>query len=148
MNKIINSMFFLNCGTNRRHFMVKVAVLNFDDPEKWNRWIVGTPSEVPKSSPFYSEQLQMAYVNNPDRREFLKRQVEHYHIPPIEEYYLVLQGTLKVRVENRVIVLKPMQLLAVPPNKRHTIIDYSSPLQYFVIRAPISSEKTKIKTKQ
>jgi mannose-6-phosphate isomerase-like protein (cupin superfamily) len=103
---------------------------------------------VPKSSPFYSEQLQIAYVNNPEKKEFLGRQVEHYHTPPIEEYFLVLQGTLKVRVENRVIVLKPMQLLAVPPNKRHTVINYSAPLQYFVIRASISSEKTKINTKQ
>jgi mannose-6-phosphate isomerase-like protein (cupin superfamily) len=76
----------------------------------------------------------------------LERQVEHYHTPPIEEYFLVLQGTLKVKVEDTVIVLKPMQLLTVPPNKRHTIIDYSSPLRYFVFRAPISSGKTKIIT--
>lgn len=65
-------------------------------------------------------------------------QKEHWHTPPIEEYYLVLRGTLKVKVEDSVFVLKPMQLLAVPPNKRHTIIDYSPPLQYFLIRNTIS----------
>jgi mannose-6-phosphate isomerase-like protein (cupin superfamily) len=126
--------------------MVKVAVLDLDDPKEWNRWVIGTPSDVPKSSPFYSEQIQVAYVNNPKREDFFKMQVEHYHTPPIEEYFLVLRGTLKVKVEDTIIVLKPMQLLAVPPNRRHTILDYSPPLQYFLIRAPISSEKTKIVT--
>ena len=124
--------------------MVKVAVLDLNDPKNRNRWIVGTPNQVPKSSPFYSEQIQIAYVNNPEREWFFNMQKEHLHTPPIEEYYLVLRGTLKVKVEDTVIVLKPMQLLTVPPNKRHTIIDYSSPLQYFLIRNSISGEKTKV----
>jgi mannose-6-phosphate isomerase-like protein (cupin superfamily) len=124
--------------------MVEVAVLDFSDPKNRNRWAVGTPNDVPKSSPFYSEQIQIAYVSNPEREWFFKMQKEHIHIPPIEEYYLVLQGTLKVKVEDAVFALKPMQLLAVPPNKCHTIIDYSSPLQYFLIRNSVSGKKTKI----
>jgi len=126
--------------------MVKVAVLDFNDQKNWNRWVIGTPHDVPRSSPFYSEQIQIAFVNNPEREDFLKIQVEHYHTSPIEEYFLVLQGALKVKVENTIIIVKPMQLLAVPPNKRHTIIGYSPPLRYFLIRAPISTEKTKIIT--
>ena len=126
--------------------MVKVAVLDLNDQKNWNRWIVGTPDDVPKSSSFYSEQIQIVFVNNPERENFLKIQVEHYHTPPIEEYFLVLQGTLKVKIEDTTITLKPMQLLAVPPNKSHTIIDYSPPLQYFLIRAPISTQKTKVVT--
>ena len=126
--------------------MVEVAVLDFNDPKNRNRWIVGTPKDVPKSSPFYSEQIQIAYVDTPDREWFFKMQKEHWHTPPIEEYYLVLRGTLKVKVEDTVIVLKPMQLLTVPPNKRHMIIDYSSPLQYFLIRNAIPGEKTKVES--
>jgi mannose-6-phosphate isomerase-like protein (cupin superfamily) len=126
--------------------MVEVAVLDLKNQENWNRWIIGTPPAVSEKSPFHSEQIQIAFVNNPKKEDFLKIQVEHYHTSPIEEYFLVLQGTLKVKVEDTLIILKPMQLLAVPPNKRHTITDYSPPLQYFLIRAPISIEKTKIVT--
>jgi mannose-6-phosphate isomerase-like protein (cupin superfamily) len=126
--------------------MVKVAVLDLNDQKNWNRWIVGTPDDAPKSSPFYSEQIQIVFVSNPERENFLKIQVEHYHTPPIEEYFLVLQGTLKVEIEDTTITLKPMQLLAIPPNKSHTIIDYSPLLQYFLIRAPISTQKTKVVT--
>ena len=128
--------------------MVEVAVLDLNVPKNRNRWIVGTPNDVSKSSPFYSEQMQIAYVNNPEREWFFKMQKEHWHTPPIEEYYLVLQGTLKVKVEDSVIVLKPMQLLVVPPNKCHTITDFSSPLQYFLIRNSISGEKTKVECRE
>jgi len=126
--------------------MVKAVALDFKDPKEWNRWIVGMPKDVPQCSPFYSEQIQIAYVNNPNREEFLKMQVEHYHTSPIEEYFLVLQGNLKVKVSNNIINLKSMQLLGIPPNERHTILDYTEPLRYFLIRAPISTEKTKIIT--
>jgi hypothetical protein len=52
--------------------MVEVAVLDLTDPKAWNRWIIGGPPDVPKSSPFYSEQIQIAFVNNPDREVFMK----------------------------------------------------------------------------
>lgn len=126
--------------------MVKVAILNLNDPKNQNRWIIGGPPDVPRTSSSYSDQVQIAFVNNPNREDFMKMQVEHYHTPPIEEYFLVLQGTLKVKIEDTTITIKPMQLLTVPPNKRHTILDYSPPLQYFLIRAPISTQKTKIIT--
>jgi mannose-6-phosphate isomerase-like protein (cupin superfamily) len=125
--------------------MVKVAVLDLNDPKNWNHWIIGTPTEVPESSPFYSEQIQIAHVKNLEKG-ILEKEPEHYHSPPIEEFYLVLQGILKVKVEDNIIVLKPKQILAIPPNKRHKILNYSLPIQFFTIRAPISTEKTKIKT--
>jgi len=124
--------------------MVEVAVLDLSDPQKWNRWVIGTPEAVPRSSPFYSEQLQVRYGKNPEKEHGLKNEVEHWHTPPIEEYYLVLKGTLKVKIEDTVIDLKPMQILTVPPNKRHRVIDYSFPVEFFVIRAPISSGRTKM----
>ena len=121
--------------------MVKVAVLDLKAPKN-RHWVIGTPPYVPKSSPFYSEHIQIAYVKNPKKGHF-KEEPEHLHSPPIEEYYLVLQGTLKVKLEDTVISLKPMQILAIPPNKRHKILNHSLPMQFFTIRAPISTEKTK-----
>lgn len=124
--------------------MVKVAVLDLNNPENMNRWIIGGPPQVLESSPFSSEQTQVAYVKNIENG-FLDKDPEHYHLPPIEEFYLVLEGILKVKVEDEVITLKSMQILAIPPKKRHRILDHSRRLQYF-IRTPISTERTKIKT--
>ncbi|NWG11078.1 cupin domain-containing protein [Candidatus Bathyarchaeota archaeon] len=123
--------------------MVKVEVLNLNKPENINRWIVGGPPQVPEDSPFYSTQIQIAYVKN-IQEGVLDKEPEHYHTSPIEEFYLVLKGTLKVKVENTIITIKPMQILAIPPKKRHKIVNHSQYLQYFTIRAPISTEKTKI----
>jgi len=123
--------------------MVKVALLNLEAPKNRNRWIIGTPEDIPKTSPFYSEQIQIAYVKNP-RKGLLEKGGEHSHTPPIEEYYLVLEGTLTVKVENKEITIKPNQILSIPPEKRHKITNYTLPLRCFTIRAPISTQKTKI----
>jgi mannose-6-phosphate isomerase-like protein (cupin superfamily) len=123
--------------------MVKVALLDLKDPKNRNRWIIGTLEDVLKTSPFYSEQIQIAYVKNP-QKGVLNKEPEHYHTSPIEEFYLVLKGTLKAKVENDVITIKSMQILAIPPETRHKIVSHSQHLQYFTIRAPISTEKTKI----
>lgn len=69
--------------------LAKGAVLDLNDSRQWNRWIVGTPNAIPESSPFYSDQIQVAYVNNPEREWFFKLQKEHWHTAT-EEYYLVL----------------------------------------------------------
>lgn len=123
--------------------MVEVAVLNLKDAVNMNRWIVGGPPQVPEDSPFHSEQIQIAYVKN-IQEGILTKEPEHYHTLPIEEFYLVLKGTLKAKVENTIITIKPMQILAIPPKTCHKIVNHSQRLQYFTIRAPISTEKTKI----
>jgi len=123
--------------------MVKIALLNLEAPKNRNRWIIGTPEDIPKTSPFYSEQIQIAYVKNP-RKGLLEKGEEHSHKPPIEEYYLVLEGTLTVKVEDKEITIKPNQILTIPPKKRHKITNYTLPLRCFTIRAPISTQKTKI----
>jgi mannose-6-phosphate isomerase-like protein (cupin superfamily) len=123
--------------------MVKVRILNLTSSENINRWIIGGPPQVPEDSPFYSEQIQIAYVKN-IKRGILDKEPDHYHTSPIEEFYLVLKGSLEVRVKNEVITVKPMQILAIPPGARHKIINHSQSLQYFTIRAPVSTEKTKI----
>jgi mannose-6-phosphate isomerase-like protein (cupin superfamily) len=126
--------------------MVDVAVLDLKDPKKWNHWVIGTPEDVPKISPFYSEQLQVRYNKNLEKTETLRDEVEHWHTPPIEEYYFVLKGTLKVKVEEDILEVEPMQILVVPPNKRHRVINQSFPSEVLVFRAPISSRETKIET--
>jgi mannose-6-phosphate isomerase-like protein (cupin superfamily) len=121
--------------------LAKVKDLN--DPGTWNRWIIGTPDDVPETSPFYSRQIQIAYVNNPEKG-LLEKGTRHFHKPPIEEYYLVLEGSLEIEVESEIFSVEPMQILKVPPMKRHKITGYSLPLRFFTIRTPISSTETRI----
>jgi mannose-6-phosphate isomerase-like protein (cupin superfamily) len=123
--------------------MVKAAILNLKEPGNMNRWIIGGPPQVPENSPFSSEQIQIAYVRN-IQKGILIKEPEHYHTYPIEEFYLVLKGTLRVKVEKDTITIRPMQILAIPPETRHRIVNHSQQLQYFTIRAPISTEKTKV----
>lgn len=120
--------------------------MDLQDPNNLNRWIVGTPPDISKTSDFHSDQIQIAYVNNPERERFASFQVEHWHTPPIEEYILVIQGTVKIRIGDEIIIIEPLQLLKIPPKIPHKILDYTSPLQYFLIRTPISTEKTKVIT--
>lgn len=112
--------------------------MDLNDPKNCNRWIVGVPPQVPESSPFYSEQLQISYSKK------LEKESEHWHTFPIEEYYLVLQGSLRVKVEDEIVNLRPMQLLAIPSRVRHKILDYAPDSEWFIIRAPISRKNTKV----
>jgi len=122
--------------------MVKLSILNLNSPENANRWIIGGPPQVLKDSPFYSEQIQIAHVKN-IRKGILDKEPEHYHTSPIEEFYLVLKGTLRLKVENNIIAIKSMQILVVPPKTRHKIVGHSQRIQWFTIRAPFSTEETK-----
>lgn len=123
--------------------MNRVKVKDLNDPDTWNRWVIGTPEDVSESSQFYSKQIQIAYVNNPEKG-LLEKGKAHFHKPPIEEYYIVLEGALEVKVEEEIINVESMQILKVPPTKRHKITNYSLPLRFFTIRVPISTTETRI----
>jgi mannose-6-phosphate isomerase-like protein (cupin superfamily) len=125
--------------------VVTVTILDLNNPENINRWIIGGPPQVPKTSPSYSKQIQIAHIKN-IQKGILEKEPEHYHTSPIEEFYIVLKGTLKVKVEEDIIAVKSMQILTIPPKTRHKIVDHSQKLHYFTVRAPISTEKTKIET--
>lgn len=123
--------------------MVEVALIKLDDPEKWNRWIIGTPPDVSKNSLFYSEHIQVNHTKNPDRKKFLDKEEEHSHKSPIEEIYFVLEGSLEVEIEDKVVIVNPREILTVPPEKRHKIKGFSAEVEFLVIRVPTSSNETK-----
>ena len=123
--------------------MTKVTLLKLHDSENWNQWVIGTPPAVPENSPCYSEHIQINYRKNPDRKKFLDKEEKHSHQSPIEEFYLVLNGMLELEIEDRVMIVKPREIIIVPPEKKHKIKDLSVEVEFLVIRAPISSNKTK-----
>jgi len=132
--------------------MKGLEIINLSDPtyERDNRVVRSppyrTPPEIIRSSPHYSDQVNINYRriaeaghHVPDKRERL-----HFHKSPIEKYYIVLEGKLSVLMDGEECELGPLQLLKVPPNTRHKRTDYFGPLAYIVIRAPKSTEATKI----
>jgi hypothetical protein len=52
--------------------IVSVAILNLNDPVFGTAGLLASPEDVPKSSPFYSEQIQIGFVNNPEKGLFEK----------------------------------------------------------------------------
>ena len=123
--------------------MADIAIIKLDDSKKWNRWIIGTPPDVPKNSQFYSEHIQVNHVKNPDRKKFFDKEKEHSHKSPIEEFYFVLEGSLEVEIEDKVVIVKQREILTVPPEKRHKIKGFSDEVEVLVFRVPISNNETK-----
>ncbi len=124
--------------------MVKVAVLKLDDPNNRNRWVIGTPEAVPIDSPFFSEQLELNHITNPDRKIYLENEKKHYHKLPIEEFYFVLKGILKVEIEDTIKVVKKREILTVPSEKCHKVKWFSKKVEFIVFRSPSSSDQDKV----
>lgn len=122
--------------------MVRTRILDLNHATRQNRWVIGTPPEVPKNSAFSSRAIQVNYQRRPGR-EALKREETHLHTKPIEEFYFVLNGTLDVEVGAKTFAVRRLQVLCVPPGRYHKVVDFSDDSEYLVIRAPISTEKTR-----
>ncbi len=104
-------------------------------------WVIGTRPRVIDSS-FISEQIQVFYANAPGQSLLVDEKYHRHHPSLTEEYYLVLQGSLCVKVEGIEIHLGPMDMLPVRPEQCHSIINFSDDVQYLTIRAPISNKKS------
>ena len=60
----------------------------------------------------------------------------HYH-QDSWEYYLVLQGSKTIRIENEMVTLRPGDLLETPPGVRHTVVERQAPYEGITFRVPI-----------
>ena len=123
--------------------MVRTAVLDLNLATEQNRWIIGIPPAVPEDSRFASKVIQVNYQKRPAKKELLKNEKRHSHPEPIEEFYLVLRGTLDVEVEEETLTVGERQILCVPPDKCHRVVNLSDDAEFLVFRAPVSTNKTK-----
>lgn len=123
--------------------MVRTAVLDLDLATEQNHWIIGIPPAVPEDSRFASTVIQVNYQKRPAKKELLKNEKRHSHPEPIEEFYLVLKGTLDVEVEEESFTVGERQILCVPPDKCHRVVDLSDDAEFLVFRTPISTDHTK-----
>lgn len=118
----------------------KGLLIDLSALETRGKWIVGTPPAIPKSSSAYSKWVQIGYTNTTSK--VTEKSKLHSHRRS-DEYYLVIRGTLRIRVEDRTYSLGPMHVLRVPERVPHMALDYTVPLTYFVMRTPsaLPSEK-------
>ncbi len=121
----------------------KFPIIKLDEKNNQNRWIIGTPPAVEKESPFYSGNMQINHIKQPKRDDFFSKEQKHSHNSPIEEIYLVLNGTLDLEISNQTVTIKSKELLVVPSEVIHQIKDFSDDIDFLVIRAPVSNDKTK-----
>jgi len=115
-------------------------LINLNDKKNQNTWIIGTPPVIELQSPNYSELLQVSHSKVPP----FPSNIEEFHSHDnSEEYYLVIRGNIRVRVNKRTYQVNPMNLLLIPKKIPHKIIDFKTPLQYFTIRTPASRPEEK-----
>lgn len=111
--------------------------------ENKNTWILGTPDAVDVYSPGFSPSIQIKYNKEPCKKTHLKNETYHKHLENIVECYLVLNGWLKLLIENEEHCLKEREIIRVPSHHCHKVIDYSNDVEYMTIRAPASDESKK-----
>lgn len=122
--------------------MVETCVLTLSEYLGEGDWVIGTPKAVEKPER-YSTQIQIKYHNSKLTGPLRKKETYHKHIGSIEEYYLVLDGTLTLCVEGEYYEVQNRELLAVPPNKCHKVVSLSDDVEYITFRAPYSGDMTK-----
>jgi hypothetical protein len=132
--------------------MKRITVIDLTDPKYRNDPHIirsppkGTPLEIAATSSHWSRQVNINYkrVIKPGFHASGTEERMHFHESPIEEYYIVLEGKLKLLVKRKEVQLSPLQLLKVPSNTPHKCTGYFAPLAYIVFRAPMSTGAAKV----
>jgi len=99
-----------------------------------NCWLFGVGSVR-----FPSAQLTFAYLSFPTVEEASAgigtRHRLHLHRQSWE-YYVVLQGTKTLQIEDVLLEIKPGEILEVPPQIKHTLYGRQAPYEGFTFRVP------------
>jgi mannose-6-phosphate isomerase-like protein (cupin superfamily) len=106
-----------------------------DMPQHKNCWLIGAGSAL-----YQSEHLIMAYLDFPTKETanagIGTRHQLHLH-QKSWEYYAVLKGEKILQIENAQVTIHAGEILAVPPNVKHTLHSRQAPYQGFTIRVPV-----------
>ena len=106
-----------------------------DMPQHKNCWLIGAGSAL-----YESQHLIMAYLDFPTKETanagIGTRHQLHLH-QKSWEYYVVLKGEKLLLIENTLVTIHAGEILAVPPNVKHTLHSRQAPYQGFTIRVPV-----------
>jgi mannose-6-phosphate isomerase-like protein (cupin superfamily) len=111
-------------------------------PENQNCWLIGSGQ-----ARFASARLCLAYLDFPTfetaNAGLGTRHRLHYH-QASWEYYIVLQGTKKLQIEDEQVAIQPGEILEVPPGVWHTLYSRQAPYRGFTVRAPLLAWDDKV----
>jgi mannose-6-phosphate isomerase-like protein (cupin superfamily) len=107
-----------------------------------NCWLIGYGA-----ARFPSAHLILAYLDFPTveaaNAGIGSRHRLHLH-QASWEYYVVLEGTKTLRVEDELVTIEAGEMLEVPPGVRHTLHSRQAPYQGFTLRVPILAYDDKV----
>jgi len=109
------------------------------DVKNQNCWLFGA-----RPSPFYSDQMCLAYLSFPDAEAASSDGHSHrLHLHQESwEYYCVLRGTKVLRVEEELVRISAGEILAVPPQVKHMLhAREETPFEGITFRVPRLNDK-------
>jgi mannose-6-phosphate isomerase-like protein (cupin superfamily) len=113
--------------------------VSLTDPRNRNCWLVGL-----REARLRSANLALAYLDfrthEAANAGLGTRHRLHLH-EQSWEYYVVLEGTKTLLIEDQQVTLEPGELLEVPPGVRHTLYGRQAPYKGFTFRVPVLDDK-------
>lgn len=107
-----------------------------------DKWLFG------KGEALYNSDFMSLHYNETEKGWTETDPYLHYH-RAAEEYYISLEGSLTVHVNNSFIKVKPGQLLKVNRKAPHGVVSVETPFRGFTIRVPASlTDKVVLKNKR
>jgi len=104
-----------------------------------NCWLIGLGETRLRSA-----HLSLAYLDFPTY-EAANAGLGTRHRPHLHqrswEYYVVLEGTKTLLIEDQQVTLEPGELLEVPPGVKHTLYGRQAPYRGFTFRVPVLDDK-------
>jgi len=108
-----------------------VVHINLGRLKECVRWLFG------KEEALYNSDFMSLHYNETEKGWIEADPYLHYH-REAEEYYIPLEGSLTIQVDNHFIKVGPNQLLKVNPKVSHGVVSVETPFRGFTIRVPIS----------
>jgi mannose-6-phosphate isomerase-like protein (cupin superfamily) len=113
--------------------------VSLGNPRNQNCWLIGLGEARLRSM-----SLSLAYLDFPTHEQanagLGTRHRLHLH-ERSWEYYIVLEGTKTLLIEDRRVMLEPGELLEVPPGVKHTLYGRQAPYKGFTFRVPVLEDK-------
>lgn len=110
-----------------------------DDARNRNCWLIGLGV-----ARFHSPHFLLAYLDFPTEEAanagLGTRHRLHLH-ERSWEYYVVLQGTKTLRIEDELVTFQAGEMVEVPPGARHTLHGRQAPYRGLTFRVPILPDK-------